>query len=235
MDKSDLVGVILLDLSKAFDLVDHDILLSKISAYLASAVSMNWFESYLSERSQICSVAGSLSAPLTLSCGVPQGSILGPVLFSLYMNDLPLNIPEANVDAYADDTTLWKSNGDCIKIQNDLQSSLDCAYVWFKQNHMKPNITKAKHLLIGTHQKLRHANISSLELNLNGVPIEEVKDEKLLGVKLDKYLGWNDQVNCLMKKLNSRFFLLKRAKGYLSVSGRKLLYNALIKSTLEYC
>ncbi|CAB4029966.1 Hypothetical predicted protein, partial [Paramuricea clavata] len=140
------------------------------------------------------------------------GSILGPVLFSLYMNDLPLNIPEANVDVYADDTTLWKSNGDCIKIQNDLQSSLDCANVWFKQNHMKPNITKTKHLLIGTHQKLRHANISSLELNQNGVPIEEVKDEKLLGVKLNKYLSWNDQVNCLMKKLNSRFFLLKRAK-----------------------
>ena len=144
MDKSNLVGVILLDLSKGFDLVDHDTLLSKISAYHASAVSMKWFESYLWERSQICSVARSLSAPLTLSCGVPQGSLLGPVLFSLYMNDLPLNIPEANVDAYADDTTLWKSNGDCIKIQNDLQSSLDCANVWFKQNHMKPNITKTK-------------------------------------------------------------------------------------------
>ena len=92
-------------------------------------------------------------------------------MFSLYMNDLPLNIPEANVDVYADDTTLWKSNGDCIKIQNDLQSSLDCANVWLKQNNMKPNITKTKHLLIGTHQKLRHANVSSLELNLNGVPI----------------------------------------------------------------
>ena len=82
---------------------------------------MKWFESYLSERSQICSVAGSLSVPLTPSCGIPQGSILGPVMFALYMNDLPLNIPEANVDVYADDTTLWKSNGDCIKIQNDLR------------------------------------------------------------------------------------------------------------------
>ena len=122
MDESNLVGVVLLDLSKAFDLVDHDILLSKISVYQASTMSIKWFKSYLSERSQVCSVSGSLSAPLTVSCGVPQGSILGPVLFSLYIHDLPLNVPEANVDVYAGDTTLWKSGDKCIKIQNDLQS-----------------------------------------------------------------------------------------------------------------
>lgn len=100
---------------------------------------------------------------------------------------------------------------------------------------MRPNFKITKQLLIGTHQKLRHANMSSLELKLNGIPIEKVKNEKLLGLKLDQYLSWNDQVDCLMKKLNSRFFLLKRAKGYLSIPGRKMLYNVLIKSTLEYC
>ena len=93
---------------------------------------------------------------------------------------------------------------------------------------MKPNIKKTKHLLIGTHQKLRHASTSSLKLNLNGTSIERVENEKLLGIKLDRNLSWNDHVDYLMKKLNSRFFLLKRAKGYLSISARKMLYNALI-------
>ena len=121
----------------------------------------------------------------------------------VYINNLPLNIPEANVDVYADDRTLWKSGDKCIKIQNDLQSSLNCANVWFEQNHMKPNIKKTKHFLIGTHQKLRRASISSLKLNLNGTAVEAV-NEKLLGVKLDRNLSWNDHVDYLMKKLNSR-------------------------------
>ena len=88
---------------------------------------------------------------------------------------------------------------------------------------MKPNIKKTKHLLIGTHQKLRHASISSLKLNLNGTAVEQAVNEKILGVKLDRNLSWNDNVDYLMKKLNSRFFLLKRAKGYLSISARKML------------
>ena len=198
-------------------------------------MSIKWFKSYLSERSQVCSVSGSLSAPITVSCGVPQGSILGPVLFSFYINDVPLNVLEANVDVYADDTTLWKSGNKCIKIQNDLQSSLNCANVWFEQNQIKPNIKKTKHLLIGTHQKLRYASISSLKLNLNGTAVEEAVNEKLLGVKHDRNLSWNDHVDYLMKKLKSQFFLLKRAKSYLSISARKMLYNALIKFALEYC
>ena len=208
MDESNLVGVILVKrLTSSIT----------ISCYLkyqfikpVPCMSIIWFKSYLSERSQVCSVSGSLSAPLTVSCGVPQGSILGPVLFSLFINDLPLNVPEANIDVYADDTTLWKSGDKCIKIPSDLQSSLNCANVWFEQNHMKPNIKKTKHLLIGTHQKLRHASISSLKRN----SVEEAVNEKLLGIKLERNLSLNDHVDYLMKKLNLRFFLLKRAKGF---------------------
>jgi len=106
MDDCKLFGSVFLDLSKAFDLVRHDILLSKIAKYHASQPTLRWFRSYLCERTQTCTISGVLSDPLTLTQGVPQGSLLGPVLFSLYISDLPLCSPASDVEICADDTTM---------------------------------------------------------------------------------------------------------------------------------
>ena len=106
MDSRKLVGSVLLDLSKAFDLVDHDLLLSTIDKYHVTNTSQEWFKSYLSYPTHRCCINGSLSDALVLARGVPQGSVLGPILFSLYINDLPIGISNSNVDIYADDTTI---------------------------------------------------------------------------------------------------------------------------------
>ena len=100
---------------------------------------------------------------------------------------------------------------------------------------MVPNSVKTKKLLIGTVQKLRHSGTDELDLYLNETKLGEIKDEKLLGVELDKYLKWNNHVEYLIRKLNSRICLLKRAKEHLTIHCRKLLYNAIIKPILEYC
>ena len=141
----------------------------------------------------------------------------------------------ANVDIYADDATLWKSGSSYIQIQDDLQSSLNRAEAWFVLNDMVPNAKKTKQLLIGTHQKLRHINISSLELYMSENLIAQAIDENLLGVMLDQHLCWDNHIDYLLRKLNSRFFLLRRAKRYLTISCRNLLYNTLVKPILEYC
>ena len=107
MESRKLVDSVLLDLSKAFDVVEHD------------------GKSYLSNRTQRCCINGSLSDALVLVRGVPQGSILGPILFSLYINDLPIGISNSNVDIYADDTTIWETNSDPLLIHRGLQDSLD--------------------------------------------------------------------------------------------------------------
>ena len=127
MDDSKLVGSVFLDLSKAFALVSHDILSSKIAKYHASQPTLRWFRSYLCDRTQTCAISGVLSDPLTLTQDVPQGSILGPVLFSLYINDLPLCLPASDVEIYADDTTLWNSDYSIDNIQQNLQNSLNNA------------------------------------------------------------------------------------------------------------
>ena len=102
-----IIGAVLLDFSKVFDLVDHSLLLSKISMYHTDNTSLRWFESYLHDRTPRCCINGSLSDALPITRGVPQGSILGPILFFLHINDIPLAIPDCNVDIYANDTTLW--------------------------------------------------------------------------------------------------------------------------------
>ena len=180
-------------------------------------------------------MSGSLSSPLELKIGVPQGSILGPTLFSIYINDLPLSLNKAEVDIYADDTTIWSSGNTCEEIQQKLQNTLNNTERWFKANGMVPNTTKTKHLLVGTVQnKLCHADKDSLDLLLNNTRLDEATDEKILGVKIDKYLKWDKHIDYLISKLNSRICRLKRASGYLTIHCRKLLYNAIIKPILEY-
>ena len=147
MDDSKLDGTVFMDLSKAFDLVNHDVLRFKLAKYHVSPEALEWFTSYLSNRSQQCYMSGSLSSPLELKRGVPQGPILGPTLFSIYINDLPLPLKKAEVDIYADDTTIWSSGCTCEEIQQKLQDTLNSAEKWFKVNGMVPNTTKTKQLL----------------------------------------------------------------------------------------
>ena len=115
---------------------------------------MNWFRSYLTGRTQVVFVSDVLSSPLNLDVGVPQGSILGPLLFSIYINDLPLLLKDTEVDIYADDATIWSNGTNCTGIQKTLNDSLDKANSWFKLNRMIPYTKKTKHLLVGFVQKL---------------------------------------------------------------------------------
>ena len=173
MDNSELVGSVFLDLSKAFDLVNHDILLAKLAKYHTGSNTMNWFRSYLTGRIQVVSICGVLSSPLILDVGVPQGSILGPLLFSIYINDLPLLLKDTKVDIYADDTTIWSNGTNCIDIQNSLNDSLDKANSWFKLNRLIPNTNKTKHLLVGSVQKLNHSNETTMEIYIDNIKLEE--------------------------------------------------------------
>ena len=157
--------------------------------------------------------------PLTWTQGVPEGSI------SLYINDLPLCLSSYDVEIYADDTTLWTSDHSMDNIQHNLQNSLNNASRWFTSNQMVPNAKKTKLLLIATRQKLQHVNQPILDLYLNG-------NRTCRRSRGWKTPGRQDRQSPYL--LNSRIYLLKRAKGYLSLHYRKLLLNALVKPIFEY-
>ena len=140
-----LIGCVLVDFRKAFDLVDHKVLLNKLRCYKCNETCIKWFESYSTNRTQRVSLNSQLSEPETVTCGVPQGSILGPLLFLIFINDLPLALKDiAAVDLYADDTTFYDFQNDIEQLEINLQSTINSLQDWCRHNGMVNQYRKNK-------------------------------------------------------------------------------------------
>ena len=234
MDSGNLTGTVLLDFSKAFDLVSHSILLHKLKVYKFSEQTLTLLKSYLLDRKQEVRIGKSTSEKRNILAGVPQGSVLGPLLFILFINDLPLHIEHSNIDIFADDATLHNSSKDVGNINNDLQVDVNNVLQWCKQNNMVLNENKTKGLLIGTSQRLSRCQ-SNLEIIVNNHKIECSEYEKLLGIQIDKSLSFVKHIDYVCKNLTSKISLLCKIKQYLPLETRKLYYNAYILPVMDYC
>ena len=235
IDKNKIVGTVLLDLSKAFDLVDHKILLSKLRCYQFGEGSLTWFESYLTQRQQQVSIAGKLSSSMHISSGVPQGSVLGPLLFLLYINDLALEIDKSLIDFFADDATLTMTGTCTADIAQELNSDVVSAVNWCKRNKMTVNILKTKAMFLSSAQRQSYLQENAPNIRIGNDQIQLSSHEKLLGVIVDSSLNWSSQVEATLKKGNSLLYLLGRIKIYLNSSTRKLYFNAYILPHIDYC
>ena len=141
INNSETVGTVFLDLAKAFDLVNHKLLLQKLAAYKLSNNKL-WFQSYLTMCSQQVNISGKLSDPQQIAAGVPQGSVLGPLLFHVYINDLPLSIQTCMLDLFADDATLSSSDPSILNLTNCLNEDLKNFQDWCIRNNMVVNVLK---------------------------------------------------------------------------------------------
>ena len=229
-----LVGTLFLDLSKAFDLVNHKILLEKLPFYNLSSQAINWTTSYLSERSQKLNVSGVLSEPEEVISGVPQGSVLGPLLFIMYINDLNLNVKQSYTDMFADDTTLTATGNTLQEVIDNLQSDLDNVHTWCKQNAMVLNAQKTKTMNLSI-RNTKSENIKLPTLHLQDQEITLTNTKKLLGVHVDNNLKWKTHIQTTIKKCNAQLYLLLRIKQYLDLHSRKLFFNSYILPHLDYC
>lgn len=233
IDNGKMIGAVFLDLRKAFDLVDHQILLHKLKLYHFSEKSIQLFKSYLSNRRQLVKVGNLKSNYSVITSGVPQGSILGPLLFLLYINDLSDACPTANTDLYADDSTLHKSGFSVQEIQLQLQHNLNNISDWCAVNNMSINPSKTTCMLIGSPFKINHSN--KLELTINSTILENKDFHNVLGVLVDKYLSWKYHIEYVCRKLNSKIALLKGIINYLTEDMKQMFYNAYILPILDYC
>ena len=203
INSSQIIGMVMVDFRKAFDLVDHTLLLKKLRHYKLSDKTINWFSSYLLGRKQKVVINNIESRMENVLCGVPQGSILGPLLFLMFINNLPLYTNNVATDLYADDTTLYMVGETQEYIEQNLQMALQNLSEWCKLNGMLLNTDKTKAMLITTSQKRLHLNNDILHLTYNNDVLNSVENEKVLGVRIDNNLTWSIHINFIAKKISS--------------------------------
>ena len=198
-----MVGCVLVDFRKAFDLVDNQILLKKLECYKCNDSCLSWFESYLSNRTQRVSLNNNLSDAADIIYGVPQGSILGPLLFLIFINDLSLYIQITSIsdDLYADDTYYYCSYHDKLVLERNLKASLDCLQRWCRENDMVLNRDKTKVMLITSRQKRTVLNDEILNLQYSDIVISMTTCDKILGIHVDDNLTWILHFNFLSKNV----------------------------------
>ena len=226
IENKQISGVAFIDLRKAFDTVDHNILLAKLTDIGCSRECVQWFKSYLTDREQTVSFKGTKSDPLTVMMGVPQGSILGPLLFSIYVNTLPNCISHGNVDMYADDTTLMVSGSSVTDVEQKFSFALQELMVWINHNRLVLNTDKTCVMVIASRANLN--KITSFKVSINGKALKRVNVAKCLGVLIDEELNWSKHVDKVTKVTQRNVSVIKRAKDYLPLISLKLLYNSLV-------
>jgi hypothetical protein len=231
LDRNEVVGCILMDLSKAFDLIPHDLLVAKLSAYGFSAEACGLIKSYLSNRLQRVKIDQNLSEWSTLRSGVPQGSLAGPVLFNVFLNDLLLTLePLCTVYNYADDNSLSVSHADSRAVKTSLEQAATCALEWFKNNQMKANPAKFQAIVMG-----RNGKGNDVVFQLPGDLVIKPNDHvTLLGLCIDRNLNFSEHISRLSKKCARQINAISRISRLLTDECRLLLLNSFVMSNLSY-
>ena len=235
INKKQLTAVVLLDMSKAFDSINHNMLLVKLQDVGASPSAIKWFRSYLTSRHQVVTIGTAVSDRLQVINGVPQGSILRPLLFSIYMNDL-LSVPQhCSVQCYVDDTKLLLSfqSQDQSQVVTEINRDLARICNWCFNNQLLLNPDKTKLLVCGSKQMA--AKIDNIQLSLLGKQLTPVKAARDLGVILDTTLTFNDHVRTIVASCMSRLGQINHVKHCFNKRTVILIINALVFTKLYYC
>ena len=223
------IGVFI-DLKKAFDTIDHKILLEKLYHYGFRGVSNDWIKSYLGQRKQYVRLENHESDCMEIKCGVPQGSILGPKLFIIYINDLCRVSNNLKYILFADDTNIFCSGHDIEKLSEKVTSELRKMKDWFAVNKLSLNVSKTNYMLF-TNSKCS----TDIQIQICNTDIERVNATKFLGVLIDDKLTWKNHIELVKSKVSRSVFLLNRAKHVLNYSAMLTLYNSIVLPYLTYC
>ena len=224
---------IFLDLSKAFDTVDHDILIKKLANYGIRDIPLLWFTNYLSNRYQQVKCNGVVSSFLPTKFGVPQGSILGPLLFLIYINDLSRASKLLEFVNFADDSNVFYSNSSYNELFQIVNTELSNISDWFKANKLSLNINKTNYILFSTPRKPLPPALPIL--SIDSIEIPQVRTTKFLGIYVDQHLTWNEHIDQIANKIAKNIGIIKRISYLLTSKVLLMLYYSMIYPYLSYC
>ena len=232
---------IFIDIKKAFDTVSHELLLQKLHIIGIRGTENDWFRNYLTGRTQSTVLGKNRSRKSTITCGVPQGSILGPLLFLIYINDMP-NATQLLSILFADDTTYQISSNCILELEKRANSELLKAENWFKANYLTLHPKKTRYILFQTSKKRKKSEASEhdLEIRLMNQKVQRVGAEqeetafKFLGLWIDEHLDWKEHVKKTITKIRQLSYTMMRLKNVISSQHQTIIYKGLIKPIIEY-
>ena len=217
MDNGTAFGLLLTDLSKAFDFLSHELFLAKLHAYGFRFAALRFIHSYLTNRKQRTKVNSSYSSWEEILFGVPQGSILGPLLLNLFLCDMFFAMNDIDFASYADDNTPYVSSGSIEDVIRILENDSIKLFKWFSDNIMKANKNKC-HLVVSSNKHV--------SMKLDNTEIEYNNCERLLGVKIDSKLNFKEHLDGIIKKASRKINALYHIIPYMNIAKRRLLMNS---------
>ena len=226
VDKGSSFGALLTDLSKAFDCLSHKLLIAKLHAYGFSLNALRLVHSYLTNRKQRTKINNKYSSREEILFGVPQGSILGPLLFNIFLCDLFFIMSKTEFASYADDNTPYNSGQNIDNVIRTLENDSVRLLKWFSNNQMKANKDKC-HLLLRNKEKVT--------IKIGETEIKSSNCEKLLGIKIDNNLTFNEHLNHIIDKASHKTNALSRVAPYMNESKKRILMNSFFWSQFSYC
>ena len=232
INRSVITAVVNIDFSKAFNCVQHSILLEKLKRLNLHDNIIKWIASYLEDREQRTLVNNTLSSFLPVNQGVPQGSVLGPLLYIIYSNDFADKIKNSGFAFYADDTVLFSKKKNLTQACADLQIDLDNLTDWCTQNKIYMNNSKTKSMFFGSKVKINSTELPTFQID--STDIVRAKTYSYLGIKLDEQLSMETQASSLIKKVSNKIYQLTRIRSFITKRAALLIYKNMILAILEY-
>ena len=223
-----------IDAMKAFDTVNHNILLKKMKLYGVGGKVLAWLEDYLNERYQ-CTIANNVVSELKkITYGVPQGTVCGPLLFLIYINDLSHVLEHCRVSLYADDTVLYIPHRDAEDAIHLMQNDLNKLAVWCNENRITINSKKTKYCIFGSRSNIKKSKSVDTIISLNNCTLDRVCSYKYLGFRLDDHLTFNKHISELSNLVTHKLYLLSKIRRYITFEASLTIFKTMVLSIIEY-